>query len=536
MTNQPHDQSSIAYGLYQNENFGEALDLVEEILSSTTPANDFQRVSGALITAGLVRIHLGPVNLAIENIKEGLSILDTQDDPCLRARAYVGLSQIYSHYGDLLIATSYAQRGISIAEENDLLQEQCDSLAQYGSCLAIMSKNEQSIGFFEKSLAIARSQNDPNREATILNNLAMSLINLNQLHLAEQKAGRALEIIQNSPFLYTKTAILDTLGIIYSSQGHYLQAIDSFKKAIDLITTKNLKAALSENYLNLGKVQISAAFLEEAEKNLGIALEMSEQESAVRIVYSCHKELANLFELKNDFAKALYHFKQYFSLFENNIAFDKAFDYAQHVSMHKTETAQKDAEIVRLKNQILIEQLANQQTRTSLLEYQSITDPLTGLFNRRHLEKHGAEMVAAAITKGSPLSVILIDIDHFKQINDTYGHLSGDRVITNFAQILTSVFRQSDLCCRYGGEEFFIALPDTNEQASADIGERFRSLIEGLPIEINNEGTTINITISVGVASLSPADKTLDTFLRRADEALYKAKNTGRNLLVLAGE
>ncbi|MFI4983803.1 MAG: PleD family two-component system response regulator [Rickettsiales bacterium] len=159
---------------------------------------------------------------------------------------------------------------------------------------------------------------------------------------------------------------------------------------------------------------------------------------------------------------------------------------------------------------------------------QSITDGLTGLHNRRYFDTHFNNMVNQAKTMNKKLSVIMVDVDHFKKVNDTYGHQSGDEVLKEVSRRVQLGVRTADLCARYGGEEFVIVLPDTDAAGAKVVGERLRSYVEGMPFPVPVEPKTIKCTASFGVSELK-ADDTCESLLGRADQGLYKAKEGGRN-------
>jgi two-component system cell cycle response regulator len=159
----------------------------------------------------------------------------------------------------------------------------------------------------------------------------------------------------------------------------------------------------------------------------------------------------------------------------------------------------------------------------------AITDPLTGLFNRRYMESHVGTLVERAATRGKALSVLILDIDYFKSINDTYGHDAGDDVLREFADRLKRSTRGIDLACRYGGEEFVVVMPDTDLGVAALVGERIRRRIAAEPFPIERGSRSLEVTISVGIAARMGPQDGASQILKRADEALYRAKRDGRN-------
>jgi len=166
----------------------------------------------------------------------------------------------------------------------------------------------------------------------------------------------------------------------------------------------------------------------------------------------------------------------------------------------------------------------------------AVTDQLTGLYNRRYLASHLSAMFDRAYWTGRALSVLILDIDHFKGINDRFGHDVGDKVIQVFADRIGSAIRGIDLACRYGGEEFLIAMPDTDINFARIVAERLRQDIASEKIPLNNGRDIVDVTVSIGIASSEdgPEDDTAQKLIKRADEALYKAKESGRNQVVLS--
>ncbi len=161
------------------------------------------------------------------------------------------------------------------------------------------------------------------------------------------------------------------------------------------------------------------------------------------------------------------------------------------------------------------------------------TDPLTGLFNRRHLEESLAHHCTLALRSGAPLSFAMLDVDFFKNYNDTNGHPAGDEVLRILAAILQRRLRRTDIPCRYGGEEFAILLPDTPGDKALLVAEYLRKLIASTSFPFGSIQPGGTLTVSIGVSSLAGGDKAAGQLVREADEALYRAKAAGRNRVIL---
>jgi diguanylate cyclase (GGDEF)-like protein len=169
----------------------------------------------------------------------------------------------------------------------------------------------------------------------------------------------------------------------------------------------------------------------------------------------------------------------------------------------------------------------------------SITDPLTGLFNRRHFYELAATEFDRSSRHLRPIALIIYDLDSFKNINDTFGHVAGDAALQHIAALSGNEVRKIDILARYGGEEFICLLPETGLQKASLVAERMRSAIESQPLQ--QQGQAIAVTASFGVAAVEKSIEARESYMshiqaiiKQADEALYKAKESGKNRIVAA--
>ena len=168
-----------------------------------------------------------------------------------------------------------------------------------------------------------------------------------------------------------------------------------------------------------------------------------------------------------------------------------------------------------------------EKERQDLLEKWATTDPLTELMNRRHFFELAERELEQTRRSSRPLSFIMLDIDHFKEVNDNYGHLIGDLALIKLAKLLKQQLRKVDFCGRYGGEEFILCLPDTPASGALEVAERIRNEVSQISIEAAKDHP-LTFTISLGIAE-NKNDKNVEDILKRADSALYNAKESGRN-------
>lgn len=165
----------------------------------------------------------------------------------------------------------------------------------------------------------------------------------------------------------------------------------------------------------------------------------------------------------------------------------------------------------------------------------ALTDTLTGLYNRRYLDAHLEKIIANIDRTGKPIGILMMDIDHFKHVNDTYGHQAGDEVLVEFADRVATRLRSFDLVARQGGEEFVAVLPDITPEIAMQVSERLRHSIAKDPFEVSSPEGPIKCSVSIGGAIIDSAETSVENALKMADECLYEAKEGGRNRTVFKG-
>ena len=203
------------------------------------------------------------------------------------------------------------------------------------------------------------------------------------------------------------------------------------------------------------------------------------------------------------------------------------------VNDYLTRPVDKNELVARVRTQLRKKRYADRLRQNVQLSLEmAITDQLTGLHNRRYMSRHLDNLVSSAQTNNKPIAFVILDIDFFKSVNDTHGHDIGDEVLKEFAGRIAANVRGIDLACRYGGEEFVVVMPDTDVAFAYSVSERLRKSIETTPFRISRAPHTLNLTISIGIAGSEGDGDTAGALLHRADQALYRAKRSGRNKVV----
>jgi diguanylate cyclase (GGDEF)-like protein len=204
--------------------------------------------------------------------------------------------------------------------------------------------------------------------------------------------------------------------------------------------------------------------------------------------------------------------------FHTTGAFSTVFSVEELMSRLRTEKNNTEDALHRL-------QAANAE-----LAWMASTDSLTGASNRRHFLDEIALELGRAKRNGLPVSLLALDIDHFKEVNDQYGHQAGDAMLKAFVEVIRETLRPHDMLGRVGGEEFMVLLPDTSHEAAAVLAERIRSRVESMVMPF--DGTTLSVTVSIGVAEFGVDGDNHDAVFKAADTRMYQAKHEGRNRVI----
>jgi diguanylate cyclase len=206
----------------------------------------------------------------------------------------------------------------------------------------------------------------------------------------------------------------------------------------------------------------------------------------------------------------------------------------RNMQLRKTREQLREGEQAMHANNVILEQrLAEIEMLQERLKEQAIRDPLTGLFNRRYLDTIERSELSRCTRDKIPLSLMMIDLDHFKQVNDRYGHQGGDEVLKALAALLLANVRVSDVACRYGGEEFLLLLPNMGCQDAVERADQWRAAFAAMSVD--HGGARMRATLSIGIACFPQHGASIEALTGCADLALYQAKEQGRNRVVLFG-
>lgn len=432
-------------------------------------------------------------------------------------------------------ALHHAMEALRTADAVGDLQARCWALNRLAMAYRVVGEFERAIESGQGAMDLARELDDEvlfgavNNQAAMLNDMAEeSHANpARRTALLEQGlalAREAMAIAQRSAHPHRQAVSRNVYADMLTSLGRHAEARDTLQEVLTAAQTHGFEALAQ-----LARIQIAKAL--RAEGRLGEAIaaceplvddradEKATDQAVHQLLYEMHKQA-------DQPAQALMHHEvlMRLSLADQEARFGLQsrmlmVKYELQAAQEETQRARLDAEMQRL--------------RAEALDRTAQTDPLTGAFNRRFLEAQLPRLRSQAQATGAPLSGAMLDIDHFKAVNDRFGHAVGDQVLIALSQLVTTALRGGDFVVRLGGEEFLAVFVGAPCARAFSISERVRTLVqEHAWARIH---PALGLTISLGVAEIGP-DEPAPAWMGRMDEALYQAKGRGRNQVVCADD
>lgn len=447
------------------------------------------RLARALTRQGMVLGDMGDHTRALDMYREALSLIEAIPDADPREEA-----------------TCYGAIGVACTQLDDF--GQAEQAYRRSIPLFIEAGAYESVVFVHNNLAILRVRSLEREPAD----------HPHRKQLAEEALQLVDEGFRRNESVQSKlanAALHNTRGDLFVVLGDIGESVKSIHQALAIYRQMPLPRGeadtltnLGEAYLKLGNVDEALMYLCDAEKIIA-QHDLKDHERALA------KLLASAYEQRGEHALALRYFKQY---------------HALELDTHRLDTQKKLQQLaMRAEVDKAMAEASAERQRANQLDRMAYEDALTGVSNRRRLDQWAADQLA---TISAGLAVAVLDIDHFKKINDQYSHSTGDAVLRAMGAVLRSHARAADVVVRYGGEEFVVVMLGVEHEHVADMMERLRAAVQ---THAWHEITpTLRVTTSIGVAH-ADGKQSFKSLVDRADEALYRAKQSGRNRVVVAG-
>lgn len=425
-------------------------------------------------------------------------------------------------------------------------------LSTIGTIYLNLDQFDSALATYQRALDIAERRGDENRIGIVLSNLGTTSLGMNKPEQALGYFGRALEILQRTG---SDLDVLTALGNIGGAQrrlARYDEALATNARIVALAEKIDSKVRLADALTDTAQILIQLKQHDQAAGHLARAIGVARAANLKRNEREAELQWVKLDEGRGDYKSALQHFYNEDRLRSELFTEERARATAELQQKYEAEkrerelesralqlTAQRNARnfFIALSLLVFVVAVANygryrgKRREAELLDRLARTDTLTGLANRRAVLEAFAQEQRRVQRGATPFAVVLADVDHFKQVNDRFGHDIGDEVLKRVADSIRASARDMDQPARWGGEEFLVLLPSCPREEALAIAERMRTHLRELSIDAN--GQPLAVSASFGVSAFVPGEE-LDACIRRCDEALYRAKHAGRDRVIAA--
>ena len=524
-----------------------ALAVAQKAQEAARALDDRAALGRCLALQAVCRLHLGQYEHALSRALAAQNQSEEAQDRAALPGVHSVLGSVYFWLGDHAIALEHHYRSLRLSEETGDKGDEAMALRAIGAVYARTGDSDKAVDYFLRAMKLFGPIGDQTGEAGCLADLGEIYDGMGAEDKARdyfEKAGELQAACGDRRALGHTCRLLGNLAL---RLGDPLVAQEAFARALAL--AREFADGRGEILARLAfsRMQSAGARHWEAIETLGEALAQATASGSKALLSETQLALSEALEASGDAGSALRHHRKYHRLkleldSENAVQRTRALQVRlevektarDNIDFHRKnaqleEASRKLQNLIQTLNSVneqktvLLQQLRDQK---AVLDKLAREDPLTGVYNRRHLGPYLEQEFARARRFARPLSVAMVDLDHFKAINDHYSHLIGDEVLKLVALIFQRSLRQIDLVARYGGEEFVLVLPETPVESAVALCEKIRAAVEGHPWHDINP--SLQVTLSIGVAG----DMTVpnhEKLLGLADAHLYEAKLAGRN-------
>lgn len=551
------------------EQAAEAVELAERLGHRALAAE-------ALLSLGMHRFRLGENEACLSALHRALALFTELEDLRGQSSALNGMVMAYHELGLQEDAMAAATRSLEAAKESKDPLTLAWAYNRAGLGHAAVGNIEEGLASMEFALNLAAEAEDQPAVFSALNNLvddlnilARKLLDEGRREEAQARIRRALELAPQAVDISLDTGNRHSTAIIMTGYGQALaldgqaeKALEMLGQAEELAQQQGYRPVLLEARHIRARLQLDRGETGEAIEQYRSVLDDAEAAHDGLIQSDAHWSLYRAHKERGEYREALAHHEAYYELEreqQSQLARTRARILSSHLELDRAQLearrATLEAELERSRTRQLEAQARALRQETEALTRRADEDGLTGLWNRRYIEHELPRLLEDSGVRDEWVSIAFVDADHFKSVNDRFGHLVGDDVLRHLAEVLRANVRPTDVVARLGGEEFVVLLPGAGPGAAVDLGQRLCDAVRGADWSVmaateprstdhvasDGAPNGVGLTVSVGVAACVPTaaagpalDAAVATLLRRADAALYEAKRAGRDRVVLA--
>jgi diguanylate cyclase (GGDEF)-like protein len=504
-------------------------EVTEWIRASDLRANKFQdELAKILFTHGMIIFTQGNYYAALNLFSDSLALVNGENDLMKIGQRTKMIGRTFAHLQSFSAALSEMFHTLQIAQKLRDPALEGEVLSDIGYTYTAMQEPLKGLSYLQQSYDTLQGVEDPILLAGVLDHMCFAYSASKDYDKALGNGRKAQALFTENKAYYAQAKTMLRLGSIYAEIEQTGEAIKIFREVIEITTAFPFYQERSTALCKLANIQIKSKLYANAKEYIDKSLFLARKYHLITSLVMCHKLYSELYHRQENYKQAFRHYKKYHAAVQQMHKLEEA-NRVKLIELSGTlETARKVTGALQMQNEALRKEVKLRKKIQMELEEISRRDSLTGIYNRRYFFELAEREMQAARRYGYPISAIMIDLDHFKEINDTHGHLVGDQVLMEVASRILDNSRSVDIVGRYGGEEFVVLLPQTNQQEAMITARRIWESLTVRPTDTKK--LTLQVNASLGVSSFKTGTAiSLDELIDRADKALYQAKELGRN-------
>jgi len=499
------------------------------LASHRTHKNQFiQELSELLLIQGDAFCIVGDNQRGLQSYQQSLSLIEKRNPMIEIGMRLNRIGSVQAQLKNYSKALETLFRTLDIAQKTKNKSLEGQALNSIGFIYVDLSEPMKGLSYLQQSFDILEDNGTGEELGITINNLCLAYLKLGRYEKALSYGQKAATYFQTNQIFHLAAESWINIGRVYLAMANLEQAYQALLQADHLSQSYQYQRQASIALYLIGKIEVERKQFKEAKQHIEKSLELAQAVSLHTIIADDHFLLSELYAQQDNYKLAFEHFRQYHTEKEKTYQRDIANRVRILELSHHLETAKNISEALQEQNEALREEVRLRKLTQAKLEELSRIDPLTGIYNRRHFFELAEREFLRARRYKRPVSAIMIDLDHFKTINDNHGHIVGDQILSEVAQRIQQNSREVDIVGRYGGEEFIILLPETALKDALILAERIWKSLTSRPASTSK--LTLPLQASLGVSCCVDGINTpLYDLIEQADKALYRAKDLGRN-------
>jgi diguanylate cyclase (GGDEF)-like protein len=490
---------------------------------------------------GQLYFTLGRANNVISNLEEALMSYTTAmyafqatNNIQMEAKCLSAIGGVYEKAGDTATAYDYTSTALDKAYNTGDRLLEARLMNDLGYTHVVFKEYDKALSYLLPCETYLKETDDDALMSFVKDSLAQAYFGMGRIDVALAYEKEAVELSRKAANWYGVASFLGYISTIYNAQKEFDTALECVDEAQKVAEERGFEMEICNAHKYRAEIYVAMQRYNEALEEYQQGTVIARRIATYRLLYEMYLSMSEVCKLKGDFEPALDYYERYHNTKEKALEEREKQEKRYRQVIDQAKNARREADMLQVKNDQLENEINERKLLQQKLETLAKTDPLTKLLNRRSFFTQASLAYERARRNSHSFSLILFDVDHFKEINDTFGHQAGDQVLAKVGERLRRKAHEGSLACRFGGEEFIILLPNAE---SKDAQTFAKELKDDINKPIQSSDKQIQVSASFGVSTFDPAEAVnLDKLIERADDAMYHSKENGRNRITVSSD